>query len=305
MTKMKIALLIAGTTRNYLENYPTWKTCLLDLFDTDIFFHTYNIMGYQNNTKNNIGNNVEPIFDNDFNEKLLLDILKPKSYKIDDFKIKLEYFKTTIPSQLIYTSLAYPEYIKSQFYSIEQAYKLCEEYQKNNNIIYDVVVKIRFDTIFIDKFLESDFKLVIDSKILLCGNPGITKMAIKNGCTLCIELSNNNKKPTRCQKHTFVSDIVMIGNLKNIKSYCEIYKHYDRYLEKYADIISATQEDLNNDSVIKTKYPNGNIVYKVPLQYIQKYNVQIYFPELIIGEHLYKCILLNYQNKVDTNRNKI
>jgi hypothetical protein len=93
---MKIALLICGTRRNYKENYPTWQKYLLNKYNIDIFFHTYDVIGYhkQNNntlTKNDIDN--------------LINTIKPKNYIIDSFDNKLKYFKSQVKTQCLRTGV--------------------------------------------------------------------------------------------------------------------------------------------------------------------------------------------------------
>lgn len=183
----KIALLITGTTRNYIENYPTWKKYLLDIYPTDIFFHTYDVIGYQKI------DNKKPIPDleNFVDLQMLLGILKPVKYKIDYLEQTLDNFRHTMQTTYTNKTVAHPEYIKAQLYSIYQANLLKTEYEKEFSFTYDIVIKIRFDTIFLSEIVEKDLNLIkANKKIIMCGNEHITKMTFKNACEMCIQ----NKK---------------------------------------------------------------------------------------------------------------
>lgn len=284
---MKIALLICGTTRNYKENYVTWKNHLLNLYNVDIFFHTYNINGYHLQNNHILTNNDIDI---------LLKTLKPKKYLIEDYNVKTNDFKNNIKSQCIRRGSAKPEAIKSQLYSIYMSNLLKIIYEKENDFKYDIVIKIRFDTIFHEDFNINDINTITKHKnVILCGNPNIKTMLYKNACSNCIENFNKNIF-AKCSKHTDISDIVIISSSTNMDYYANVYFEYDRYIKENHDkIIDVYGLKLNN--YISHKYDNGAIIYiSVP-------NITCLYPESTLSHHLRDFILLNYSFKVDTNRN--
>lgn len=284
---MRIALLICGTTRNYKENYVTWKNHLLNLYNVDIFFHTYNINGYHLQNSYLLTNN---------DIDLLLKTIQPKKYLIEDYNIKTDDFKNSIVSQCIRRGSAKPESIKSQLYSIYMSNLLKTIYEKENNFKYDIVIKIRFDTVFYQDFNINDCNTIIQHKnVILCGNPNIKTMLYKNACINCIE--NFNKDIfIKCSKHTCISDIVIISSSTNMDHYANIYFDYDRYIKENHDkIVEMYGQQLNN--YISHKYSCGAIIYiSVP-------KITCIYPESALSHHLEDYILLNYSFRVDTNRN--
>lgn len=280
---IKVALIITGTSRNYIQNYPTWKTYLLDLYDTDIFFHTYNVTGYHND----IYANKQNIFDQDS----LINLLQPKKYIIDDFNIKIEDFKNNLVSQCSRSNSPKPEYIKAQLYSIYMATKLKKQYEIENNFEYDIVIKIRFDTIFYSDFDIDNIKLIYSkNNIILCGNPLIKTMKYKNACVNCI-------KNIKCINHTDTSDIVFISRSNIMDFYAEIYNNYDKFI---TDMVKATIDNNIDISQYKTfEYSNNAVIYtNVPKSHCP-------YPEKILAKYLKDYVLLNYSINLDINRNVV
>lgn len=281
---MRIALIICGTTRNYKTNYLTWKKHLLDLFNVDTFFHTYDIYGYhsQNPTKMS-----QLEMDN------LISTIKPKKYLIESYIGKLNDFKSQIKTQCVRRGSPKPESIKSQLYSIYMANLLKQIYEKEMGFKYDIVIKIRFDTIFYSDFTLWDINLINKSQnIILCGNPEIKTMLYKNACTNCIKnFTNPNFK---CGKHTDISDIVIISTSQNMDFYAEIYFVYDQYILNYHDKVKLIHNSLEKYKM--SVYDNGAVIYcGVP-------KITCLYPEAALGLYLKDFVLLNYKIRVDTNR---
>jgi len=287
---LRIALLITGTTRNYKENYLTWKKYLLDLYNVDIFFHTYNITGYHSDILQN--KNIS------FDEKEIIDTLRPIKYIVDSFTDKIEEFKKLIVSQCANKESPKPEFIKAQLYSINKANELKMKYEKENKFEYDIVIKIRFDTIFKSPFDNKDIMTIYHkNNIILCGSPYIKVMRYKNACTKCID-NFNQFKYIKCDSHCDISDIVIISKSHIINFYADIYYKYDDFINiMLTNTASKNNNDLNK--YISITYDNGQkIYYDVP-------KAQRPYPEKILALYLKDYILLNYSMELDTNRNII
>ncbi len=284
---MKIALLICGTSRNYKENYITWKKYLLDLYDVNIFIHTYDVDGYYLNNVNN------------FNKNDLLDLLKPKKYLIESFNDKTNDFKKQIKTQFLRRGSPKPESIKSQLYSIYMVNQLKKLDEKENGYVYDIVIKIRFDTIFYDDFGKDDINMIKTyDNVILCGNNNIKTMIYKNACVNCINNFNNNNF-VKCMKHSDVSDIVVISNSKNMNHYAKIYLTYDMYIKQYHDMVLLKYNVNDLLQYAKIIYDNKSIMYyDVP-------NILYLYPERVLSLHLENYILLNYKILLDINRNVV
>lgn len=285
---MKIALLICGTVRNYKKNYQSWYKHLLSLFKVDIFFHTYDVYGFHNKNDNNNMN----VYDN-IN---LINILKPKNYIIDSYENKLKYFKNQVKTQCMRNGSPKPEYIRSQLYSIYMANQLKLIYETENNFKYNIVIKIRFDTIFYSNFNMTDINLIQKYKnVILCGNSNIKTMLYKNACCNCIK-KFNDKKFEKCELHTNISDIVLMSTSNIMDFYANIYFEYNTFLDQYQKNVKEKYSDMELKKYIKYTYDNLAIIYyNVP-------KIEYLYPEKVLSLHLKNYILLNYTMNLDINR---
>lgn len=283
---LRLALLITGTSRNYKTNYVTWKKYLLDVFDTDIFFHTYDVTGYHDDIYNN--KTIKFIPDD------IIQLLQPKKYIIDSFTNKLLELKKKVVSQCSRSNSPKPEFIKAQLYSIFQANELKKLYEKENGFEYDIVIKIRFDTIFKSEFDISDItRIYAANNIILCGNTHIKTMKYKNACTHCI--TNFSKLiNAKCALHTDISDIVFISKSHIMDYYANIYNKYDYYVTEM--LIQAEKQNGDLSKYISQTYDNNIKIYNNIPKSICPY------PEKILALYLKDYILLNYSITLDINR---
>lgn len=117
---MKIAVCISGQPRAYDKAYEYLSKNLLNDYEVDIFFHTWE-------------NNV-------YETKDVVDLYKPKSYNVTK----------SLPKEFAsrFTNIADPSYpaisTVSSYYSLFQASKLRIDYETEHGQ-YDFVVKTRFD----------------------------------------------------------------------------------------------------------------------------------------------------------------
>lgn len=277
---LRIALLVTGTIRNYKENYITWKKHLLDLYNVDIFFHTYNIVGYHKDIYNNLNMT--------FNENDVINTLRPKKCKIDVFETKIKEFTQSIKPQCLRSGSPNPEFIKAQLYSIYIANSLKKAYEKENNFEYDIVIKIRFDTIFYSDFEINDIKKIYTNKnAILCGNPKIKSMKYKTACKEC------NKYSRKCNSHSPISDIVFISKSNIMDFYADIYNNYDKFIEAMFKI--TAEKTQNIEQYRDQEYKYGFIYKNVPRS-------ECPFPEKVIADYLKDYMLLDYSINLDINR---
>ena len=115
---MKVALCISGQSRTYRKAYEYYKNNLIDIFDTDIFIHTWQ----------------------DKNTDDLVTIYNPKNFKAeiqfsDNFAKRYERdFGENFTSSTLF-----------QFNSLFKCNELKKQCEIENNFIYDAVIRTRFD----------------------------------------------------------------------------------------------------------------------------------------------------------------
>lgn len=266
---------------------PFLEKHLLDLFDVTIFVHAYDVSGYHSQ------NGDDNLYATDLSN--LINTIKPKKFLIESYLYKIEDFRKQVKTQCLRRGSSRPEYIKSQLYSIYMVNQLKKLDEKENNFIYDIAIKIRFDTIFYSNFSVMDIDLIKKyENIILCGNPDIKTMLYKTGCKNCIK-NFEIKKYVKCLKHTDISDIVIMSTSKIMNFYAKIYLAYDTFVIDNHKKVKCKQ--LCN--YIKHVYDNGSILYyDVP-------NTVYLYPEKVLAEYLKDYILLNYTMKLDINRNVV
>lgn len=132
---MKIALCLSGQTRNWKSSYDSIRTQIIEKYNVDVFIHTWDVKGKMvpHHYIENYNDNFDKV-DYEF-----IDFYKPKKIKIDSPQYNI--FKKKIGDSRFYNTLM-------MWYSIDKSNELRKEYEFENNIKYDVVIRCRFDLFF-------------------------------------------------------------------------------------------------------------------------------------------------------------
>jgi len=160
---------------------------------------------------------IKEMIDTDFN---LLQYPYEK-LQVDDFDIVYEDVRS------LYCNLKFNSYFRddigvlSMYYSIYQANKLKCEYEKNNSMIFDRVIRMRFDSDFVNESL--DLKKTID-------------------LDLCI--------PDTRFDYNGINDQFAIGSSKTMNIYSNVYK----------DIHDLTECNYCGEELLKNQLDRYNIV---------------------------------------------
>jgi len=141
---MKIAICVSGHVRRFNEYLTSLNTLTKDKnHEYDIFLSTWDIK----NSPNSHSYIRRGYNDFDyFNINDILEIYNPKSYLVEknnDYAFN-QFSK--------YSGTNNPIAVFSQFYKINQVSKLMDDYKNSNNIIYDLVIRTRFDLKIKDDF---------------------------------------------------------------------------------------------------------------------------------------------------------
>jgi len=144
--KTKIALQMFGHLRTYKSCVKQLKQNLLDHYDCDIFMHTWDSIDHTTKTWHNMKINPDKQLSP---EQLKKEVLK--NYPIKSLKMEKQIVKEmgNITSGSSEISLFG---IKSMLYSMSEANKLRENYEKIENIKYDFIVNIRPDILLNNTF---------------------------------------------------------------------------------------------------------------------------------------------------------
>ena len=206
---MKLAILLHGHMRSYEKTFSSYKKMLRKLkkqFERcDVFLHTWDTK--EPNTKT--WHPIPPDINDVITEDTVQNMYTPT-------KMLLESQIIEKPNKTLF-GICY-EGLKYSAYSAYAANNLKKDFEKENNFVYDVVIKIRPDVEFYtDFFLE--------------------------------ELQENDCIWT-CQQFTKRSaiDVVVFSNSESMNKVCDYYEKFDD-LMKNLDKISNDLRSMNNESV--------------------------------------------------------
>ena len=227
---MKIALCISGQPRFFEKGYNHIKKNIIDVNkDVDIFLHFWfdkneiNNTGYSNTSKTYTNNNSDNIqLSNIEKIRKMYNPQKMSFEKQYDFNyfIKRDYSSNV-------SSLGNPFAIFSQYYSAHRSIILKNEYELENGLEYDVVIKCRYD-LNIDKPLKITS---YDEKLLYFHN----------------DIKNSNE--------TLINDGMYFGNNENMTKVLEnAYLCFDDYW------LNGVR--FGNHVLLGTYLDNNNINYK-------------------------------------------
>lgn len=179
---MKIAVCFSGKTRNFEDTYPYFKKNLFDKFDTDIF-----VFGSPN--KNGVEQNLKSI-----NE-----LYNPKKVFLNEHKFYNELDK----------KYNWKNPIAKMWYNIFESNKLRVEYEKEKNVTYDYVFRMRFDFFFIRTLDEIGINL---------------KQLDDNSLLIPYRWNFSEVHPLA------KTDMFSIGNSNSMTKYCNLFESIDDYI---------------------------------------------------------------------------
>lgn len=178
--------------RNFEETYPRFKKFIIDELNPDIFFS-----GYPN--KKGI----------EYCEKRLIELYSPKNHIIrlytDDLRKKI------CPNEDIYNSLkrqeSTPHTWMSGVWNLKIANELRKDFEINQKIRYDLIIKCRIDTFFYASISREHIELALQGNILI---PNAWDFKVVDPIA--------------------VSDVFAMSTPEVMDAYCSLYDHVDEYI---------------------------------------------------------------------------
>lgn len=133
---MRIAVCFSGQIRTGIENYTNIKEFFGELYDNcDFFIHTWNFCEYKSYNLSNIAK--KPIIESPQKFNTIKQLYSPKKMIVDAKNMGYN------------TSQLYG--IQPLWYSFWKCNELKKQYELENDFKYDIVLKLRTDTIFNNK----------------------------------------------------------------------------------------------------------------------------------------------------------
>ena len=202
---MKIALCLSGQPRMFKIGYKFIEKYLLNAnkeHSIDIFCHAWfneENVGKSYSSAQNYPDGHVGLVQKD-TDKLIIDKFKPKKYLIEpqiDFKEYSKGFRSH-PN-------AKQDIMCSIFYSMYRSNELKKEYEKENNFVYDLVVRTRYD-------------LAYYNEIKLSNQPeAFERIAVLENYQNDQDVFNCINKP--------MPDIFSFSNSKNMDIFCSVYEN--------------------------------------------------------------------------------
>ena len=239
---MKIAILLFGHLRTYKECYLNLHRYLLDKYDCDVFMHTWDEI---DNTKTKNWENKKAA--NKQLDTCDIDNIK-KIYNLKDLIVEKQAFNKEIIIKSITmnrtTSLVGMNFM---FTSMNKANELRKKYQKEHNILYDLILCIRPD-ILLYNFLDIE-KILYEARII-----GLNL----NNTRFCSYVSSNSLSGANILLSK-VNDVLFFGIPETIDKYILINQNIT---EQYAN-----EHFLTVTSISTSREINENI-FPVQIAYL-------------------------------------
>jgi hypothetical protein len=231
----KIAILLSGHIRK--NNVSDSIKKHFSKYDYDVFVHSWDNIGLKGQETN-----IDDVVQKDYVLNEIQTIPNVKKIQIENNK----QFLTNLPeSKVEYFNFSSPEpFIKSKLYTILRSYELMEEYQKETNQKYQMVLRLSFDTeISFATFDDALFDEVNNYDIIFTSDLDCHSHETQGdnnsaaGCALCNKMYYSyNLKNVHNSEHTnIICDFYAYGSVKSMKTYCSMYTEYDKICEGYAE----------------------------------------------------------------------
>jgi len=134
---LKVAICLSGHMRTFENNFQSFKDNILSKYDCDVFIHTWDIMG---SSFRFTDNKLHLVNTQKYLEKIEL-FYNPKKIVIEPFRL---FDLTPLMKQRAVHGRDAGGTI-SMYYKIEACNNLKKEYEKENNMTYDCVIRYRSD----------------------------------------------------------------------------------------------------------------------------------------------------------------
>jgi len=208
----KLAICISGYLRTFKECYPSILKNVIQDNDCDIFIHTYDKIGNSSGWRSPI--DLSENIDMNFLESIP-NIKVVAIEKWDDIKYQFEKFKKLQP---YVTNI---NVISTIFYKIHQCNELRKQYEKENNISYDLIVRMRGDQIF-EKKINLNFP---ENKILINAYPWGDEDYVEH-----YQMKDNDGNIILEHENNCLNDRFAIGNSSNIDFLSDLYNHFEELI---------------------------------------------------------------------------
>lgn len=241
--KINVAVCISGQMRSYKKCYNSLLNKIIVPLEADIFIHTWEKIGKSHKEKGKKINGK-------ITKEELIDLYNADSLEIESQPSgSNEVFKNKkVPKELIKEEPLHYKSALPMYYQIYKSFKLLEKYSMKNNIRYDLVIRVRPDTMFKEKIpnyiIESALK---DSEMVFFAD-----YAIDTDFQVC--------------------DKFAIGGYKGMKKYFSLWENIEEY---WKDPIGVNPPETHKVGERLMKYHVEESNIKARPFYLDIYNLRV------------------------------
>jgi len=244
----KIAMCISGYLRTFEECYPSILKNIIQDNDVDIFIHTYDKIGNSSGWRHPI----------DLSENINMEFLESipnikviAVQKWDNIKYKFDKVREIIPNV---TNI---NIIETIFYKIYMCNQLRKDYEKENNIKYDLIIRMRGDQVF-EKKINLDFP---ENKILINAYPWGDEDYVHHF------VGDDCGQPGSRNETEWLNDRFAVGNSENIDYLCDLYNNFEELIKEsdFIELEHLLYRHLSKMNIeFEKRYLNFYVKHKPP-----------------------------------------
>jgi len=286
---VKVALMLSGHFRNFSKRRSFWADFVAQNSKrhVDIFFHTWSETG-ERTSQNwiDVGHGKIDVDD-------ITHTIKPVSFEVEHHTDKLNNFSLRQEGlDLFYVEFPglahsddFSKHIMSQLYSVYRAFRLVESHQKTNNMEYDILVRLRADSVVenFSRLFTNSLHFATGDVLVANGTPAHKHPGGGRGCLTCDEETQRGARRRVHPEHTNdICDIFYWGRFGVMKRACELYKHAPQLVRSFKfSNAKAVAELAGGDCFVR--HPSV-IGVKGGMTYEKK--IKCFYPERLLREHM-------------------
>ena len=285
----RVALMLSGHFRNFSKRRRFWADFVAEYAKrgVDIFVHTWSESGERSGAGwIDIGRGKVDLED-------IQQTIKPVAFEVEDHAGKVQNFSLQQEGlDLFYVEFPgltksddFSKHVLSQLYSVHRAFKLVESHEKSHNIKYDLLVRMRADSIVenFSRLFTSSLDFAREDVLVANGSSAHQHPGGGRGCGTCDrEFSGVRRQRVHPEHTNDICDVFYWGRSSAMKRACELFTHARQLVKsfKFSNARAVAELGANNCLV----YHANVIGVKQAMTYEKK--IKCFYPERLLREHM-------------------
>ena len=285
----RVALMLSGHFRNFSKRRRFWIDFVAEYAKrgVDIFVHTWSESGERSATGwIDIGHGEVDVED-------IQQTIKPTAFEVEDHADKVQNFSLQQEGlDLFYVEFAgltksddFSKHVLSQLYSVHRAFKLVESHQKSQNIKYDILVRMRADSIVenFSRLFTSSLDFAREDVLVANGSLAHQHPGGGRGCGACDQEFKCVRRQRVHAEHTNdICDVFYWGRFGAMQRACEMFLHARQLVKsfKFSNAKAVAELEAKNCLV-----HHANVT-GVKHAMIYEKKIKCFYPERLLREHM-------------------